>query len=84
MWDGEVAGMVQALEKGPRDRGVLILADSKACAVGGEDGQARTGELARGSMEACSLVGTTPSKACSSEVVLGEGTCRHHRQRAGR
>ena len=25
VWDGEVAGMAEALERGPRDRGVLIL-----------------------------------------------------------
>ena len=30
VWDGEVAGMAEALEKGPRGRGILILADSKA------------------------------------------------------
>ena len=29
-WDGEVAGMTEALEQGPHDRGVLILADSMA------------------------------------------------------
>ena len=30
VWDGEVAGTAKALEKGPRNRGVLILADSMA------------------------------------------------------
>ena len=51
VWDGEVAGMAEALEKGPRDRGVLILADSvaaiRAVKKAGRTGKARTEELAR-------------------------------------
>ena len=46
---GEVAGMAGALEKGPRDRGVLILADSMAAiqVVKKQAERARTGELVR-------------------------------------
>ena len=51
VWDGEITGMAEALGKGPRDRGVLILADSKAAIQAvkkaGRTGRARTGELVR-------------------------------------
>ena len=30
VWDGEITRMAEALEKGPRDCRILILADSKA------------------------------------------------------
>ena len=49
--DGEITGMAEALGKGPRDRRVLILADSKAAIQAvkkaGRTGRARTGELVR-------------------------------------
>ena len=51
VWGGEVVGMAEALEKGPRDRGVLILADSmaaiQAIKKAGSSGKARCGELVR-------------------------------------
>ena len=49
VWDGEVAGMAEALERGPRGRGMLILADSmaaiQAVRKAGKTGKARSGEL---------------------------------------
>jgi len=53
VWDGEVAGMAEALECGPRrpEGGMLILADSmaaiQAIKKAGKTGKARTGELVR-------------------------------------
>lgn len=41
VWDGEVSGMAEALEQGPRDRGILMLAVKKV----GRTSKARTGEL---------------------------------------
>ena len=46
VWDGEVARMAEVLEKGPRDRGVLILADPFRQS-GRQEGRAR---LRRGSL----------------------------------
>ena len=51
VWDGEVAGMAEALEHGPRGRGTLVLADSmaaiQAVKKAGKTGKARSGELVR-------------------------------------
>ena len=51
VWDGEITGMAEALGKGPKDRRVLILADSKvaiqAVKKAGRTGKVRTGELVR-------------------------------------
>ena len=49
VWDGEIAGMAEALERGPRGRGMLILADSmaaiQAVKKAGRTGKARSREL---------------------------------------
>ena len=51
VWDGEVAGMAEVLEHGPRERGMLILADSmaaiQAVKKAGKTGKARSGQLVR-------------------------------------
>ena len=48
VWDGEVAGMAEALVHGPHDRHVSILADSmaaiQAVKKAGRAGKANTGE----------------------------------------
>ena len=51
VWDGEVVGMAEALERGPQGRGMLILADSmaaiQAVKKAGKTGKARSNELVR-------------------------------------
>ena len=51
VWDGEVAGMAEALEQGPWGRGMLILTDSmaaiQAVKKAGKTGKASSGELVR-------------------------------------
>ena len=51
VWGGELAGIAEALERGPRGRGILILADSmaaiQAIKKAGKTGKARSRELVR-------------------------------------
>lgn len=72
-YDGEVVGIAEALEKGLRARGVLILADLTAAIQAvkraGRTGKARTGELVR------------VIRDVRSEVRLGQGSHGHLGQR---
>ena len=77
-----VRSFVEALEKGPQDRGVLILADSRAAIQAvkkaGRTGKARTGELVR-------VLGEVRKRYGRVRLAwVSEGACRHARQRAGR